>query len=136
MLLYDDLYIDTAFAWLCKQRKDYHFNNDVWHLRFHWAQEKPRLVKALKEQRYALHPVHKIRTPDRVTFLWCALDALVLKARYPFVFRTDVKRYYASISHRVLMNLCRQYIACPYLISLVKGCVNHVIVEDGVYTSH
>ena len=177
MLLYDDLYIDTAYAWLCKQRKDYHFKNDVWHLRFHWAQEKPRLVKALKEQRYALHPVHKIRTPDRVTFLWCALDALVLKAlslllkdlltpilsdriyhlagspeqkkgylaaitavtdvlpRYPFVFRTDVKRYYASISHRVLMNLCRQYIACPYLISLVKGYVNHVIVEDGVYTA-
>ena len=30
MLLYDDLYIDTAYAWLCKQRKDYHFNNDVW----------------------------------------------------------------------------------------------------------
>ena len=39
--------MDLAYAWLCTRRKDCHSNDDVWHLRFHWKREKPRLLQAL-----------------------------------------------------------------------------------------
>ena len=35
---------DTAYTWLCKQRRNYPVNSDIWHLRFNWIKEKPQLV--------------------------------------------------------------------------------------------
>ena len=61
---------------------------------FNWEQVKPRLVKALKKQ-YALHPVHKIRTPERATFLWSALDALADKLS---LLLKDLKRVYDHLT--------------------------------------
>jgi hypothetical protein len=27
--------LDTAYSWLCKQRRNFPANADIWHLRFH-----------------------------------------------------------------------------------------------------
>lgn len=40
--------IDTAYAWLCTQRRDTGPNNDVWHLRFHWQASKKAIIDALR----------------------------------------------------------------------------------------
>jgi hypothetical protein len=32
--------LDSAFDWLCHQRRNYPANADVWHLRFHWSLER------------------------------------------------------------------------------------------------
>ncbi len=75
-----DAVIDEAYAWLCKSRKDYHYNNDVWDLRFHWPDIKPALQASLLAGAHRFEPVRRIRTPNGFTHLWSALDALVLKS--------------------------------------------------------
>ena len=139
MCFYSASLIDQAFQWVCHQRKDYHWNSDVWHLRFHRASERKNIIDELRAQSFHFNPVSKIQTRNRQTFLWEARDALVLKAialyltplfksvlsnrifhlagcedekrgskaaikavyqalpNHQFVFRTDVKKFYASI---------------------------------------
>ncbi len=80
MPFYSEAIIDQAYDWLCRRRKDYHYNNDVWHLRFHWPREKEKLIQDLKAGTYSFDCVEKIWSPDHTTFLWHAQDALVLKA--------------------------------------------------------
>jgi hypothetical protein len=38
----DDDVIDCAYEWLRLKRKESSPNADVWHLRFHWDDLKPR----------------------------------------------------------------------------------------------
>ena len=80
MSFYSVSIINLAYDWLCRRRKDYHFNNDVWHLRFHWQKEKEKLIQALKDGTFSFGCVEKINSPKHTTFLWDARDALVLKA--------------------------------------------------------
>ncbi len=49
-----DSVIDTAYEWLCKRRKDYSHNDEVWDIRFRWAEFKAQLQKALLAGEYAL----------------------------------------------------------------------------------
>lgn len=72
-------YIDQAYQWLCRKRKHYHFNNEVWHLRFHWERERPLLIRQMQEGSYTFDWVRKVTTPQRTSFLWQAADVLVLK---------------------------------------------------------
>ncbi|MCP4255836.1 MAG: hypothetical protein GY775_21035 [Candidatus Scalindua sp.] len=72
--------IDTAYEWLCKRRKDYSHNDEVWDIRFRWAEFKPQLQKALLAGEYTISSQIVIHTPERRTELWNAKDALVLKA--------------------------------------------------------
>lgn len=39
--------IDESFSWLCKQRKHFPDNSDVWDVRFHWNKIKPQLIDEL-----------------------------------------------------------------------------------------
>jgi hypothetical protein len=73
--------LDAAFVWLCKRRRDYSDDADVWDFRRDWPGEKARLHSDLSagDIRFGL--------PDRITKvdgeevdLWSARDALVLKA--------------------------------------------------------
>ncbi len=75
-----DSVIDTAYEWLCKRRKDYSHNDEVWDIRFRWAEFKPQLQKALLAGEYSISSQIVIHTPERRTELWSAKDALVLKA--------------------------------------------------------
>ncbi|MEL6463214.1 MAG: hypothetical protein AAFQ91_34225, partial [Cyanobacteria bacterium J06621_15] len=72
--------IDTAYEWLCKRRHNYHHNNDVWQLRRWWDEKKPQIVQQLRSGMYRFRELRRIRTPGDVKEIWCAQDALVLKA--------------------------------------------------------
>jgi hypothetical protein len=69
-----------AYDWLCKRRKDYHYNDDVWHVRRYWDRYMPIIQEQLLSGSYRFSPVRVIRKPDGLTWLWSASDALVLKA--------------------------------------------------------
>ncbi len=75
-----DAVIDTAYEWLCKRRKDYSHNDEVWDIRFKWSEVKPHLQKALLAGEYTISSQIVIHTPERRTELWSAKDALVLTA--------------------------------------------------------
>ncbi|MCP4266981.1 MAG: hypothetical protein GY777_15655 [Candidatus Brocadiaceae bacterium] len=75
-----DSVIDMAYDWLCKRRKDYSHNDEVWDIRFRWAEFKPHLQKRLLAGEYSISSQIVIKTPDRRMELWSAKDALVLKA--------------------------------------------------------
>jgi retron-type reverse transcriptase len=75
-----DYVIGTAYDWLCKRRKDYSHNDEVWDIRFRWSEVKPRLQKTLLAGEYTFSPQTKIRIPERTIELWNALDSIVLKA--------------------------------------------------------
>ena len=69
-----------AYQWLCKRRKDYPHNADVWDVRWRWADIKPRLQEQLLAGTYRLGGVERAHTTEKTIELWSALDALVLKA--------------------------------------------------------
>jgi RNA-directed DNA polymerase len=77
-----DAVIDEAYKWLCQRRKDYHYNDDVWHLRYHWDTFRPLIQVQLRSGRYRFSPVRLIRgtAKNGFSWLWSAADALVLKA--------------------------------------------------------
>lgn len=50
-----------------------------------------------------------------------------------FVLRTDVKRYYASIDHDLLMDQLRPMIADRRVLGLIWQYLRHVIYDDGRY---
>jgi hypothetical protein len=46
--LVSDAVLDAAFAWLCRQRRDWPANADVWSFRRNWLKfERPRVQSAL-----------------------------------------------------------------------------------------
>lgn len=74
-------YIDEAYQWVCQQRRNYPDNADIWHLRFHWATERTRILQSLDQGEYSLAPFQVITKADgTIIHLWCSPEALVLKA--------------------------------------------------------
>ena len=53
---------------------------------------------------------------------------------YEFVFRTDVKGYYASINHDILYQLVRQYVRDPVVLDLVGQYLKRFVSDGGEYT--
>jgi hypothetical protein len=43
---------DTAYEWLCRRRRDYSANSDVWVLRRDWLREKERIKRELLSGNY------------------------------------------------------------------------------------
>jgi len=78
--LTSDEIIERAYEWLCQQRQDYSANNDVWELRRNWRQEKLQLQQQLLAGDYQFSPLQQYRFADEMRNIWCARDALVLKA--------------------------------------------------------
>src|SRR5439155_27174992 len=70
-----------AGPWLCRQRRDYPPDADVWHRRFHWDAERIRLEAELRTGAFRFGPLSVVTKADgEVLYLWSARDALVLKA--------------------------------------------------------
>ena len=168
-----DEIIDEAYEWLCRRRKDYHPNNDIWHLRFNWSEIKPLLQSSLRDGTYGFEPVRRVWTPDGFIYLWASQDALVLKAvalvlneelrphlssncyhltgkgggkgavravqaevgNAKFVFKSDVKKYYASMDHNVLMGLVNSVVRDRKVRALIRGYMGHLVDEDGELTT-
>jgi hypothetical protein len=57
--LTDEALIDTSFSWLCKQRKHFPADSDVWDLRFHWHTLKPKIIDDLVSNRFTFRPLQK-----------------------------------------------------------------------------
>jgi len=51
----------------------------------------------------------------------------------PFVFRSDVKSYYASIDHDILLGQLAEHIDDSRLLDLVEQYVRRTVVENGLY---
>ena len=76
-----DAVLEEAYDWLCERRKDYSAEADVWDLRRRWGEVKPHVQETLLAGEYEFSPLTELRLPDGETRqLWCAQDALVLKA--------------------------------------------------------
>jgi RNA-directed DNA polymerase len=151
-----DAVLDAAHEWLCRRRRDYSANADVWTFRRDWAREKQRIKDELVAGSYRFSLLSRItrRDGDEID-LWCARDALVLKAmalvlrsylpashrcahirghggaKYAvrevrdhlaanrFVLRTDVKSYYASIDHLLLLDQLAVHIKDRRVLNLM-----------------
>jgi RNA-directed DNA polymerase len=79
--LADDTLLERAFAWLCRQRKDWPAASDVWDLRARWPAAKAELQAELRVGQFRFGLLSRVSLPtgDEVD-LWSARDVLVLKA--------------------------------------------------------
>jgi hypothetical protein len=50
--VFTEVTLDTAYSWLCKQRRNFPANADIWHLRFHWHTTRANLLFA-RESAYS-----------------------------------------------------------------------------------
>ena len=75
----DDV-LDTAYDWLCRRRRAYPADADVWSFRQAWAQEEDKLKAALAAGRFRFGLLTRITLKDGEEIdLWSARDALVLR---------------------------------------------------------
>ncbi|NET60801.1 MAG: reverse transcriptase [Symploca sp. SIO2E6] len=52
---------------------------------------------------------------------------------HPFVFRTDVKGYYASINHRILMDIVGKYVRDDAVLRLLWGYLRRYVSDGGEF---
>ncbi len=165
----DDL-LDTAYDWLCKRRRNYPADADVWSFRQRWPAEKDRLKAELAAGRFRFGLLTRITLVDgEEVDLWSARDALVLKAlavalakHLPvsprcthvkghggakaavrqvmahladnrFVMRTDVKAYYASLDHFLLLDQLADYIKGRRVLNLLGQYLRRSAERGGVF---
>ena len=55
-------------------------NDDVWDVRWRWAELRPRLQEWLRASVYRIGAMRRFPPGDETIEVWRALDALVLKA--------------------------------------------------------
>ena len=51
-----------------------------------------------------------------------------------FVFRTDVKGYYASINHHILMEIVKRYVQDEYVLALLWGYLRRYVSDGGNFS--
>jgi RNA-directed DNA polymerase len=79
--LVSDAVLDAAFAWVCRRRRHWPADADVWSFRRGWPGEKQRLKEALLSGRFRFGLLLRVTRADgSEADLWSAGDALVLKA--------------------------------------------------------
>jgi RNA-directed DNA polymerase len=164
--------LDTAYSWLCKQRRNFPANADIWHLRFHWHTIRGELLQTLNKQDYTFLPLSVVTKSDGETLhLWSSQDALVLKMLamalpealslsplcthikghgglkapvsdlqaalpdYRYVMKTDVKGYYESIDHTILLKQLDKDITDPFIWHLLVQFVKRTVERGGTFKS-
>ncbi len=71
----DDV-LDTAYDWLCRRRRDYPAEANVWSFRQAWTQEKDKLKAASASGRYRFNLLTRITLKDGEDVdLWSPRDA-------------------------------------------------------------
>ena len=164
-----DANLELAYQWLCHARKDSHYNNDVWHLRFHWQLLKEQLRQAVLNGNYRFEPCRAIKANGETIGVWSARDALLIKALtlvltpylapglsphcyhlagrggakrcvrevkhavgdYPFVCRSDVNSYYATIDHHILLKQLAERIPDERILCLLQQMITRLDNVDG-----
>ncbi len=165
--------LDTSYDWLCKRRRNYPADADVWSFRQQWPVEKGRLKAELAAGQYRFGLLTRITLVDGEDVdLWSARDAWVLKAlaivladvlpvssrcthvkghggakaavrqvhhhlaTNRFVMRTDVKSYYASIDHLLLMDRLAVYVRDRRILSLLGQYMRRTAESGGTFWDH
>jgi RNA-directed DNA polymerase len=168
-LVSDDV-LDRAYEWLCRRRREYSANADVWTLRRCWLCEKEHIKRELQAGSFRFSLLTRITLKDgEETDLWSARDALVLKAlalvlgkhlpvssrcthvkghggaknavravrdHLPdnrFVLRTDVKSYYASIDHLMLLDQLAVHIKDRRVLNLIGQYLRRTYEWGGTF---
>jgi RNA-directed DNA polymerase len=164
--------LDTAYLWLCKQRRNFPANTDIWHLRFNWHTIRSELLQTLNKQDYTFMPLSVVTKADGETLLlWSSQDALVLKMLamalpealalfslcthikghgglkatvsalqaalpdYRYGMKTDVKGYYESIDHTILLRQLDKDITDPLIWRLLVQFVKRSVERGGTFKS-
>jgi RNA-directed DNA polymerase len=164
--------LDTAYSWLCKQRRNFPANADIWHLHFHWQRVRQDLLQSLNKQDYTFLPLSVVTKADGESIhLWSSQDALVLKMLamalptalalsslcthikghgglkatvndlhaalpdYRYVMKTDVKGYYESIDHTILLRQLDKDITDPFIWRLLVQFVKRTVEKGGMFKS-
>jgi RNA-directed DNA polymerase len=168
----DDV-LDSAYEWLCRRRRDYSANSDVWSFRRCWRHEKLQIKNELLSGNYRFSLLSRItlKTGDE-TDLWSARDALVWKAltivlakhlpvsrrcthlkgnggaKYAvrevrdhlrsnrFVLRTDVKSYYASIDHLLLLDQLAIHLKDKRVLNMLAQYLRRTSENGGVFKDY
>jgi RNA-directed DNA polymerase len=170
--IFNSTSLDTAYRWLCKQRRNFPVNADIWRLRFHWHTIRGELLQSLHKLDYAFMPLSVVTKADGETLhLWSSQDALVLKMLamalpdalalslhcthikghgglkatvsalyaalpdYRYVMLTNVKRYYESIDHKILLRQLDKDIAAPFIWQLLVQFVKRSVESGGTVKS-
>jgi RNA-directed DNA polymerase len=170
--VFTEVTLETAYLWLCKQRRNFPANADIWHLRFHWHTIRGELLQTLNKQDYTFMPLSVVTKADGESIhLWSSQDALVLKMLalalpdalvlsplcthikghgrlkatvsalqaalpdYTYVMKTDVKGYYASIDHTILLKQLDKDITDPFIWRLLVQFVKRTVERDGTFKS-
>jgi len=96
----------------------------------------------LKALTLTLHPHIKKHVPVLCTHLKThgAIPRAVQSIKdavphYQFVFKSDVKGFYESINHSVLMRQLAQICECPTLLTLMKSFLEHTEEFGGLYNT-
>jgi RNA-directed DNA polymerase len=162
--------IDEAYHWLCKQRKHFPANSDVWDCRFHWNTVKSHIIDELTSNQFSFQPLQKVtKSNGAVIHLCTSKDSVVLKllsmviqqylpssklcthlkghggskqtvtglhaqiSQHTFVFRTDVKSYYESINHEILLAKLSVYINDTVVMNLLAQYLKRSIESGGLF---
>ena len=76
-----DAVLYAVYSWLCKRRRDYPADADVWSFRRDWAEEKRRIQAELSAGHIRFSLLDQITLANGEDIdLWSARDVLVLKA--------------------------------------------------------
>jgi RNA-directed DNA polymerase len=166
--LASDEVLDGAFAWVCRRRRDWPADADIWSFRRTWLDEKQRVKAALLSGRFRFGLLERVTKADgSEADLWSATEALVLKAltlvlapvlpvsprcthikgnggakgvvrqvsaalaTNRFVLRTDVKSYYASIDHLLLMDRLARWVREPGILNLLGQYLRRTAESGG-----
>jgi len=119
-LMVSDTVLETAYAWVCSQRKASRHNNSVWDLRFNWIEFKSDLQNQLLTGSYKFSPLRRFEIKNEFMSSWDAVDALVLKA--------------LSITLQPLFSM-EQYSSCTHLKGGggIHAALRHVAARAGDY---
>lgn len=72
--------LESAYAWLCRQRKAYPVSSDIWPLRANWSRIREALLGEINAGDYCFSPLAAIKKSNgSIIHLWCSQDALVMK---------------------------------------------------------
>ena len=168
-----DAVLDAAYEWLCRRRREAPSCHDVWHLRWSWPEEKPRLQAELLGGSFRLGPSRRILTEAGAMEFWSSRDAVVVKAvalvfsrrfagalgsgcfnavgrggvkgavravaeavpDYEFVYRSDVRKYYASLEPEVVFSLVERVVRDPLVLDWIWRYLHRAIYVDGGYVA-
>lgn len=162
--------LEFAFNILCKQRKNYSANADIWDLRYNWSSYKQQIITQIQAGIFAFDPVTQYEAKNEICYKRTARDALILKAMSlvlndylapklgkvyhlkghggiagaishvknslainKFVFKTDIKSYYQSINHTMLINELDKLIPDKQVVNLIENSVRRTNVYGEVY---